>query len=167
MKACKHETEYRKVNVQCSFIGTDSNVHVYKTKFRCTKPYFQAHLFEFDTPSWYASVKSRYSTACVCTGKRMTLRVSSLIVASSHIWLWLIWGLTATHSKDTYNGSSWQDYEGCESTQLNGVGSSRWSSSLPWAFRLLQSLSVTPYCGPRKEPYVAIVWRYRLSSGLL
>lgn len=41
-------------------------------------------------------------------------------MASSHIWLWLIWGLTATHSKDTYNGSSWQDYEGCESTQLNG-----------------------------------------------
>lgn len=52
----------------------------------------------------------------------------------------LIWGLTATHSKYTYNGSSWRDYEGCESTQLNGVGWRRWSSSLAWAFRLLQPL---------------------------
>lgn len=57
----------------------------------------------------------------------------------------LIWGLTATHSKYTYNGSSWRDYEGCESAQLNGAGWRRWSSSLAWAFRLLQPLSVQSY----------------------
>lgn len=70
-----------------------------------------------------------------------------LIVPSSHIWLWLIWGLVATHSKHTYNGSSRQDYEGSESPQLNGVGWRRWSSSLAWALRVLQSLSVTSRCG--------------------
>ena len=70
-----------------------------------------------------------------------------LIVPSSHIWLWLIWGLAATHSKYTYNGSSRQDYEGSESPQLNGVGWRRWSSSLTWALRVVQSLSVTSRCG--------------------
>lgn len=39
-----------------------------------------------------------------------------------------------------------------------------WSSSLAWAFWLLQSLLVTPNCCSSQKPYVAFVWWYRLSS---
>lgn len=76
-------------------------------------------LTQYDIPQQYDIVKYIQTRPCVCWGGRLTRTASSLIVVSSHIWLWLIWGLTATHWEDSYNARSQQDYEGFESTQLN------------------------------------------------
>lgn len=98
----------------------------------------------------YLSVFWRASSWRPCSAVRARRRVCSgrasyLIELSSHIWLSANLGIDATHSKYIYNGSSWKDYEGCESTGLNGLGWRRRSGSLARAFRLLQPLSVRSY----------------------
>lgn len=72
-------------------------------------------------------------------------------------------GIDATHSKDTYNSSSCQDYEECESSWMRVCGR-RWSSSVPSDFWLLQSLSAVSLSGCSRELHVAFVWWNRSTS---